>query len=184
MIPPNVTAIVGTIACFAVGTMVYCGADVRATKGDAVVRVYVAPVDETVCVAPMGSAEPNVTVRAACLLSVTTEPPELPLLTTVHVGTAVGNAKIASAATVTATVVRVETKVNVSVVALALAVTVAPITLLELNVESSVAAAVVASVTSALVVAPDANAPKFPLIAEFELPNSNDVRVALDATSA
>lgn len=168
----------------AVGTIVYCVAEVRATSGDAVVRVYVAPVDEIACVAPIGSAEPNVTVSAACWLSVTTEPPELPLLTTAHVGAAIGNVKIAAAATVTATVVRVDVNMNVNVVELAVAVTLAPITLLELSVASSVAVAVVASVTSELVVAPDANAPKFPLIVAFELPKVNDVRVALYATSA
>ena len=45
---PKDTTIDGTMSCLAVGVIVYTGAEVRATRGDAVVRVYVAPVDEIV----------------------------------------------------------------------------------------------------------------------------------------
>jgi hypothetical protein len=43
-----VTAIVGTMSCFAVGVIVYSGAVVREASGDAVASAYVAPVDEIV----------------------------------------------------------------------------------------------------------------------------------------
>jgi hypothetical protein len=33
---------VGAMSCFAVGTMIYCGADARDANGDAVTSVYVA----------------------------------------------------------------------------------------------------------------------------------------------
>jgi hypothetical protein len=45
---PNVTVIVATVSCFAVGVIVYCGAAVREASGDKVTSAYVAPVDETV----------------------------------------------------------------------------------------------------------------------------------------
>jgi hypothetical protein len=174
--------------CLVVGTMVYCGADARETNGDAVTSVYVAYVDPIECVAPIGRAKPNVAVSAACFPTVTTEPADGPLLTTVHETIAAdGNVYIALAATVTETVVRVETNVSVNVVAVALvAVTVASITLSAAKFEPSVAviAGTVASITRALVKDPDANAPRAELIAVTELLNVNCFAVAYDATSA
>jgi hypothetical protein len=76
--------IVGTMSCFAVGVSVYCGVALRAVRGDAVTRAYVAPVDETTCVVPLGSAAPNVTVSVDALVSVTIEPNDGPLDTTEH----------------------------------------------------------------------------------------------------
>ena len=164
--PPNVTVTVDTIACFAVGTSEYTDDEARAVNGDAVVRVAVAPVADTACVAPIGSADANVYVSALVWLSVTTAPPDGPPLTTAHNADA-GNVYIALAATATDAVVRVGTNVNVNVVAVLVAVTVAPSTLLAASVVLSVAVivGVVASITSALVVAPEANAPSAELIA-------------------
>ena len=45
----------------------YCGVALRAVRGDAVTSAYAAPVDETTCVAPLGSAAPNVTVSVDAL---------------------------------------------------------------------------------------------------------------------
>ena len=64
----------------------YCGVALRAVRGDVVTSAYVAPVDETTCVAPLGSAAPNVTVSVDALVSVTIEPNDEPLETTEHVG--------------------------------------------------------------------------------------------------
>jgi hypothetical protein len=90
---------------------------------------------------------------------------------------------MSEAATVTAAVVRVLTNVYVNVVFVALAVvTVAPMTLLADSVAPKLTTAVVASVSSALV-DPDANAPRFASIVEFELLRANCVSVALVATS-
>ncbi len=150
----------------------YCGAVVRAVRVDAVTSAYVAPVDETTCVAPIGSAAPNVTVRVDGLVSVTTEPPDVPLETT-ETDCIDGNVYMFVASTVTAAVVRVLTNVHVNVVSAADAVTVAPRTLLADSVVPKVTVAVVASVRSALVVEPEANAPKFPSIVAFELLNEN-----------
>ena len=130
----------------------------------------------------MGSAAPNVTVSVDALLSVTTDVPDVPLETTEHDCTD-GNVYMFAAATVTAAVVRVLTNVQVNVVSTALAVTDAPRTLLADSVAPKFTVAVVASVSSALVVEPDANAPKFPSIVEFELPNVNCVLVARAAPS-
>jgi hypothetical protein len=116
---------------------------------------------------------------------VTVDPPDAPPLTTAHVADA-GKLYIALAATVTDAVVRVETNVNVNVVAAVVAVTVAPSTLLAASVVPTVAVivGVVASATSALVVAPDANAPSAALIAATEWLNVNCVAVAYEATRA
>ena len=62
----------------------YCGAVVREANGEAVTSAYVAPVDDTTCVAPLGSAAPNVTVSVDALVSVTIEPNDGPLDTTEH----------------------------------------------------------------------------------------------------
>ena len=156
-----------------------------AVNGDAVVSVAVAPVADTACVAPIGTALANVYVSALLWLSVTTDPPDAPPLTTAHVAYA-GKLYIALAATVTDAVVRVDTNVNVNVVAAVVAVTVAPSTLLAASVVPTVAVVtgVVARVTSALVVAPDANAPSAALIAATEWLNVNCVATEYEATSA
>jgi hypothetical protein len=124
-------------------------------------------------------------VSALLWLSVTTAPPDAPPLTTAHVADA-GKLYIALAATVTDAVVRVETNVNVNVVAAVVAVTVAPSTLLAASVVPTVAVivGVVASATSALVVAPDANAPSAELIAVTEWLKVNCVAVAYEAIRA
>jgi hypothetical protein len=184
--PPNVTVTVETIACLAVGTSEYTAEDARDVNGDAVVRLAVAPVADTACVAPIGSADANVYVRAHVWPSVTVEPANGPPLTTTHVADA-GNVYIALVATVTDAVVRVTAKVNVNVVAVALVVvTVAPSTLLDESVAPSVAVntGTVASVSSALVVAPDANAPSTESIEPTVWLNVNCVAVAYDTTSA
>jgi hypothetical protein len=82
--PPNVTVTVATIACLAVGTSEYTAEDARDVNGDAVVRLAVAPVADTACVAPIGSAEVNVYVSAHFWPSVTVVPPSGPSLTTEH----------------------------------------------------------------------------------------------------
>jgi hypothetical protein len=149
------------------------------------VRVAVAPVADTACVAPIGTALANVYVSALVRPSVTTDPPDAPPLTTPHEADA-GKLYIALDATVTDAFVRVETNVNVNVVAAVVAVTVAPSTLLAASVAPGVAVivGVVESVTSALVVAPDANAPSAELIVDTEWLNVNCVAVAYDATRA
>jgi hypothetical protein len=170
----------------AVGTSEYTAEDARDVNGDAVARLAVAPVADTACVAPIGSADANVHVSAHVWPSVTVEPPNGPPLATAHVADA-GKLYIALDATVTDAVVRVETNVNVNVVAVALVVvTVAPSTLLDESVVPIVAviAGTVASVSSALVVAPDANALSAESIALTAWLNVNCVAVAYDATSA
>jgi hypothetical protein len=84
-IPPNVTVTVAVIACFAVGTRAYTDEDTRAVNGDAVVSVAVAPVADTACVAPIGTALAKVYVSALDRPSVTVDPPDAPPLTTPHV---------------------------------------------------------------------------------------------------
>ena len=86
--PPNVTVTVAVIACFAVGTSAYTDDDTRAVNGDAVVSVAVAPVADTACVAPIGTALANVYVSALDRPSVTVDPPDAPPLTTPHVADA------------------------------------------------------------------------------------------------
>lgn len=184
--PPNTTLSVGAMSCFAVGVIAYTMLVTLDAVGVAVVAAYVAPLDATVCVAPDGTvAVPKPHTNVACLPSVTTDPPSAPALVTATVADA-GNSYIALAATVTDAFVRVETNVNVNVVAALVAVTVAPRIPLAARVAPSVAvvAGTVASVSSALVVAPAANEPSAELIALTEWLNVNCVLVAYDATSA
>lgn len=184
--PPNVRASVGAMSCFAVGFIAYTMLVTLDAVGVAVVAAYVAPLEATECVAPTGTvAEPKLHTNVACRLSVTIEPPSAPALVTATVADA-GNAYIALAATVADAVVRVETNVNVNVVAALVAVTDAPRILLAARVAPSVAvvAGTVASVSSALVVAPAANEPSAELIALTEWLNVNCVSAAYDATRA
>ena len=131
------------------------------------------------CVAPMGSAAPNVTVSVDALLSVTTEPPEVPLETTEHDCTD-GNVYMLAAATVTAAVVRVEAKRNVNVVSALVAVTVALRTLFAENVDPKLVDAAVVRVKRPAELEPEA---KLGRPTPFELPNVNCVCRALWAIS-
>ena len=139
--PPNVKVSFGAMACFAVGVIAYVRLDEALEAiGEAVVCTYVAPVDETECVAPTGATAPlKLHTSVACLLSVTVDPPKGPELATATVVDArLGNSYISDAETEAVTVVRVAANVSESATgAPAGAVTVAPTTLVWANVVPS-----------------------------------------------
>lgn len=137
--------IVGTMSCLALGVTVYCGAAVRDASGDAVRRAYVAPVDETSCVAPIGRAASNVAVSVAEEPTVTIDAP------TEH-DERTGKLYISEGTTVTEAVVLVEANKNVNVAPPAPAVTVASIVLVPKV--PSVAVAAVSSIVPEPKVAP------------------------------
>jgi hypothetical protein len=184
VMPPNDSASVQTIACFAVGLIAYTMDAVRVLAiGDAVVRTYVAPDPVVLCVAVIGTATLVVHVNTAVLPTVTIEPP--PLATTTHVAD-VGNVYIDVVGTMQATTVLVDANVNVSVCCTAVAVTVAPRTLVPTNVVASDTGMVgVLATARMLVFAPDKKAP-IPMAAFRVLSvllKVNCVCVALDAMS-
>jgi hypothetical protein len=170
------------MSCFAVGLIAYTMDDVRVlAMGEAVVRTYVAPAPEVLCVAVMGMTTLVVHVNTAVLPTVTVEPP--PLATTAHVAN-VGNVYIDVVGTTQDTTVRVDANVNVSVCCTAVAVTVAPRTLGDTNVVASDTGMVgVLATERMLVLAPDKKVPMAVFRVLFVLLKVNCVCVALDAMS-